>query len=134
MDHFARRRERRGYRVSLDPGTFRIETDPGVFAEALRATVVSAAIGGAAGSLPGARPAAPPMEAPAPAARLEASQDNMKQLIDRYRNEGGGRTVRGALPVDVTFPSMGPSLFMAAELTAEAQSPSIDLAIRRINK
>ena len=53
-------------------------------------------------------------------------------LIDRYRNEGGGRTVSGALPIDVTFPAIGPSVFMASELTAESQSPSIDFFIRRI--
>ena len=53
-------------------------------------------------------------------------------LIDRYRNEGGGRTVRGALPVDVAFPSIGPSLFIASELTSEIQAPSFDVAIQRI--
>ena len=56
----------------------------------------------------------------------------VQTLIDRYRNEGGGRTVRGTLPVNVTFPSIGPSLFMASELTAEGQAPSFDLTIRRI--
>jgi hypothetical protein len=56
----------------------------------------------------------------------------VQTLIDRYRNEGGGRMVRGTLPVEVAFPSMGPSLFMASELTAEGQAPSFDLAIRRI--
>jgi hypothetical protein len=55
-----------------------------------------------------------------------------RMLIDRYRNEGGGRTVSGALPIDVSFPTMGPSLFMAAELTAESSAPSIDLAVRRV--
>ncbi len=55
-----------------------------------------------------------------------------RMLIDRYRNEGGGRTVSGALPIDVSFPTMGPSLFMAAELTAEASAPSIDLSVRRV--
>ena len=53
-------------------------------------------------------------------------------LIDRYRNEGGGRTVSGALPIDVSFPNMGPSLFMASELTAESAAPSIDLSIHRV--
>jgi hypothetical protein len=55
-------------------------------------------------------------------------------LIDRYRNEGGGRTVAGTLPVEVEFPNVGPSVFMASELTAESATPSIDLAVRRTNK
>jgi hypothetical protein len=29
------------------------------------------------------------------------------------------------------FPMLGPSLFLASELTAEAQAPSIDLSIRK---
>ena len=33
------------------------------------------------------------------------------------------RTVVGALPVDVTFPAFGPSIFLASELTAEARPP-----------
>jgi hypothetical protein len=102
------------YRVALQPGAFRIESDPGVFAEALRV----------------AAPMPPPAAAPAP--MLAEREFQVRQLIDRYRNEGGGRSIAGTLPVDVTFPAVGPSLFMAAELTAESAAPSIDLAIRRI--
>ena len=36
--------------------------------------------------------------------------------------------VVGALPVDVPFPEFGPSIFLAAELTAEARPPVVDLA------
>lgn len=134
------------YRVTLDPGAFRVESDPGVFAEALRASQGArgfgsgaAGYGGAAGTI---RPPSPPMASPKPPPVAAAEppampmppppQMAMKTLIDRYRDEGGGRTVRGALPVDVAFPGMGPSMFLASELTAEGQVPSIDLAIRRI--
>jgi hypothetical protein len=130
------------FRVELQPGTFRVESDPGVFAEALR-SARSMGFGLSAGippppSPPAPAPAAPPSGFVPPvamdrAAVLHADQGApFKTLIDRYRNEGGGRTVRGALPVEVAFPSLGPQLFMASELTAEAQAPSIDLAIRRI--
>ena len=70
---------------------------------------------------------------PAPAALdADGRAAQFQILIDRYRNEGGGRTVAGSLPVDVMFPMLGPSLFLASELTAESQAPSIDLTIRRI--
>ena len=72
------------------------------------------------------------MPPPVAAKSQDRPDNNMKQLIDRYRDEGGGRTVRGALPVEVTFPKVGPSIFIASELTAEAQSPSIGLSIRRV--
>jgi hypothetical protein len=113
------------FRVALQPGAFRVESDPGVFAEALR-QVISMAWGLSAGSGAGIAPAAP---APPVAADRDSQ---VRQLIDRYRNEGGGRAIAGTLPVDVTFPAIGPSLFMAAELTAESAAPAIDLAIRRI--
>ena len=122
------------YRASLEPGVFRAETDPGVFAEALRGwrhnstrsdLVYHKSLDAMAPPPPAAAaaPATPPVPLPGGGFQL---------LIDRYKNEGGGRTVRGALPVDVAFPSIGPSLFIASELTAEGQTPSFDLAIRRI--
>lgn len=110
------------FRVALRPGPFREEPDPGVFAEALRGPHGPSAI-----PMPAA-PAPPPV----PAVELDLKMTERQLLIDRYRNEGGGRTVSGALPVEVAFPSLGPSIFMAAELTAEAQAPAVDLAIRRI--
>ena len=117
------------FRVELQPGTFRVEADPGVFAEALRAS------GTLAVRRTGRAAQAPPPSAPAARrhrrARAPGEQTQFQMLIDRYRNEGGGRTVKGALPVEVAFPSMGPSLFMASELTAESQAPSIDLTMRR---
>jgi hypothetical protein len=132
------------FRIDPQAGAFRIESDPGVFAEALRASLgLGAAVGGASGGvsspLPPAAPLPPPAAPPGIALRMAGSPDDavskqaqFQMLIDRYRNEGGGRTVSGALPIDVTFPEMGPSLFMASELTAESGTPSIDFQIRRI--
>jgi hypothetical protein len=133
------------FKIALQPGTFRIESDPGVFAEALRYQrgIGASVSGGFATPPPPPTPMAPPaaaMSAPAAIdqmARKESravSESQFQMLIDRYRNEGGGRTVAGTLPVEVEFPSVGPSVFMASELTAESATPSIDLAVRRTNK
>ena len=100
------------FRVELRPGTFRVEEDPGMFAEALRPHVPVAHNTTEAGA------------PPADASKLQA-------LVDRFRNESGGRTVVGSLPVHVTFPQFGPSIFLASELTAESNAPSIELAFRR---
>ena len=56
---------------------------------------------------------------------------SLQALVDRFRNEAGGRTVVGSLPVHVTFPQFGPSIFLASELTAESNAPAIDLAFKR---
>ena len=117
------------FRVELQPGAFRIESDPGVFADALR---LNGSHGGFGVGASYATPPPPPAPMAAPPAALAERESQVRQLIDRYRNEGGGRAIAGTLPVDVTFPAIGPSLFMAAELTAESAAPSIDLSIRRI--
>jgi hypothetical protein len=100
------------YQVSADPGAFRQEDDSGPFAEALRRPVALSVSAGNAVS-----------EA-ANVARLQA-------LVDRFRAESGGRTVAGALPVNVTFPAFGPSMFLASELTEESRSPFVELLFKR---
>ena len=101
------------FRIALQPGAFRVEEDPGPFAEALRA--------------PSAAPASPS----AGREREQRAAAGLQALVDRFRTEAGGRTVTGALPVHVTFPEFGPSSFFAAELTAESKAPEIELAFRR---
>jgi hypothetical protein len=96
------------FRIDPQPGAFRAENDPGEFAEALRQPAT--AIGAAAD-----KPAA----------------SGLQTLVDRYRNERGGRTVVGSLPVHVTFPVFGPSIFLASELTAEGRAPFVDLTFKR---
>ena len=99
------------FRVALQPGTFRIEDDPGPFAEALRS---------------------PASETPASTRGQERRVvSGLQALVDRFRTEAGGRTVAGTLPVHVTFPLFGPSLFLASELTADSHAPSVELTFRR---
>jgi hypothetical protein len=105
------------FRVALQPGTFRVEDDPGPFAAALRGAQAARSANGAASTL-----------SDAAAADQHAK---LQVLVDRFKNEAGGRTVVGALPVHVTFPQFGPSVFLASELTAESNAPSIELAFRR---
>jgi hypothetical protein len=102
------------FRVELQPGSFRAENDAGPFAQALRAPVAPAA--------------------PAVLDRDQRATAGLQALVDRYRNESGGRTVTGSLPVHVTFPEFGPSIFLASELTAETRAPFVELAFRRTAK
>jgi hypothetical protein len=101
------------FRIALQAGAFRVEDDPGPFAEALRTVPVPPAMW---------NPAAP---------QLRTEVSGLQALVDRFRTEAGGRTVLGALPVHVTFPTFGASTFLASELTAESLAPSIEFAFRR---
>ena len=62
-----------------------------------------------------------------------AREDDSKALqvlVDKFEKEAG-RTRQGSLPIDVMFPDFGPSIFLAAELTAERQPPLLDIEYRR---
>jgi len=98
------------FRVEPQTGSFRVENDPGPFAEALR------------------QPVAPPSGDKKDGDRAAAG---LQALADKFRNQSGGHSVVGSLPVHVAFPAFGPSMFMASELTAEASSPSVELAYKR---
>lgn len=100
------------YRVELQRGPFRMDTDPGPFAAALRVP-----------------PAAP---AQVNERSADRSVGGLQALVDRFKNEPGGRTVVGSLPVRAAFPSFGPALFLASELTAEASAPRADLLVKRV--
>jgi hypothetical protein len=112
------------FQVALQPGVFRPEQDHGPFAEALRRPVPVATAGSVAARI------APPPPAAAPAA-ADAASAGLQALVDRFRSESGERTVVGILPVDVNVPDFGPSVFLAAELTAESRAPSFELSVKR---
>jgi hypothetical protein len=104
------------FQVEPQPGAFRSDTDSGPWHAALQA--------------PSARPvgAATP---PAPA-KEETDRDTagLKALMDNFRRDSG-KTTAGVVPVQVAVPDIGPSLFVAAELTAELNAPFLDLKFKR---
>jgi hypothetical protein len=62
--------------------------------------------------------------------KLDADQLNAlnaQTLVDNFRKTLQGGKAVGILPIKVSFPAFGPSLFMVSELTAENQAPSADL-------
>jgi hypothetical protein len=55
-----------------------------------------------------------------------------KSLVDRFQKDVGyGARVAGTLPVQVSVPSVGPSLFLVSELTAEGTAPALQLTYKR---
>jgi hypothetical protein len=98
------------FRVTLAAGAFRVENDPGPIAVALRSSA----------SIPSFNVSVD-MHAP----------DKMQALVDEFRKESGGRVV-GSLPVDITFPEFGPSVFFATELGAESRAPFVEVVFKRI--
>ena len=103
------------YEIEPKAGAFRVSQDTGPWSTVLRGNMTAAAT----------PPAAPP--APAPSDR---NAQELKQLVDRFQKEAG-RARTGVVPITIAFPQVGPSLFLAAELTPEAQPPAIEIVYRR---
>jgi hypothetical protein len=99
------------YAIDARPGAFRVTSDPGPWRGDLGVVVDAASV--ASPAQPGTR-----------------AEKDLQALMDRYKKESG-RSRQGTVPIAIDFPSLGPSIYLAAELTAEAHAPSIDLAYRR---
>jgi hypothetical protein len=120
------------YAISPKPGVFRASADPGPFSVALRPPP-PATPGKAEGAVSGEYGSAvAPGAGSGRGGSLVHGDDarDMKTLLDRFQQEAG-HARQGVIPVAIGFPSVGPSQFFEAELTAEAQSPSLDLEYRR---
>ena len=103
------------YRLTAEPGTFRVETDRGPFTAALRG-----------------QPIAPvPVAEPAPPPPLAKSGPATSELTMPSGREGAGRAISGPLPVHIPFPEFGPTVFLVSELTAELQAPSLEFTYKR---
>jgi hypothetical protein len=124
------------YHVTASPGAFRAET----YAEPSSAALVE---GGAAG--PGAGggggyggPAPPPPAEPAMAPSAgkdeKTRQAETQALLDQYLNKTLGSKVTGILPIRVSFPNFGPSIYLVSELTSENQSTSAELSYQKEKK
>ena len=111
------------FRVQPQAGAFRVEADPGPTAAAFHDAPVNAK---ATASI-----AAPPVAAASPVVAALSGQASLNALVDRFKKEPGGRTVVGTLPVRAAFPSFGPSIFLATELTAESAAPNVELIVKR---
>ena len=109
------------YRLTAEPGSFRVETDMGPFTAALRGqpTPVTPVAGVAS---PNAAPAPPP-----PPAQPGGTVDFTRPL----RSDTAGKSMSGPLPVHIPFPEFGPSVFLVSELTAELQAPSLEFTYKR---
>jgi hypothetical protein len=66
--------------------------------------------------------------------KISADQLAAQTLFDNFRMTLQGGKAAGILPINVSFPQLGPSLFLVSELTGENQSPSANLNYQREKK
>jgi hypothetical protein len=97
---------------------------------------------GVAGTVVAGMGGAPPPAMPAPPldsdlkeeTKSKAPQAATEALVDKFRADSLTGKRAGILPIHVSFPAFGPSLFLVSELTAENQAPSADLNYQRDKK
>lgn len=105
------------FRVATEPGAFREEEYEGPVAAALKSVAVQT------------------VEAPRFEAKRDASQAaNTQALVNEFLSNTRARKPAVTLPANLTFPAVGPSLYLVSELTAENQVPSIVLSYQRQKK
>lgn len=113
------------FRVSAEPGTFRTEQYQNPTSPVLIA---------AGGST---QPAAAPVmmdELKEKEHREADKKDGTRALLESFKAKSIGGKVTGILPVEVSFPAFGPSVFLVSELTSENQFPAAEFSVQRDKK
>ena len=110
------------FRVSAEPGAFRTETYENPSSSAFNieaATGTGSGVGGNVLTM-----------------QSEDARDrkDTRALVDKFFAKSQGSRTKGILPIKVSFPAFGPSLFLVAELTSASQVPSSSLSYQREKK
>jgi hypothetical protein len=135
------------------PPLFKVTSDPGAFTVAQFEEPLSAALNppppsppppssGSAGGVGGGvfSSAAPsaitqlPMQGRSVVNMALLTTGQSQKLVDDYKTKSEGGKVRGILPIRVSFPSFGPSIYLVSELTTENQPASADFNFQRDKK
>ena len=113
------------FKVSAEPGIFRTETYENPSSAAFNTETGAGFGGGLAG----------PMSVNGmPAESDQATRqrkDDTRALADKFFAKSQGARATGILPIKVSFPAFGPSLFLVAELTSASQVPTSSLNYQR---
>jgi hypothetical protein len=128
------------FKVSAEPGTFRAQeyVNPS-------SSVLEAASGDGIGGLAtAAQPATSPVAAKefdrlANYSKIQGAGDDEKKdstqaLLDSFKAKSIRGKVTGILPITVSFPAFGPSIFLVSELTSENQFPAAEFSFQRDKK
>lgn len=133
------------FKVSAEPGTFRMQEYVNPVSAALEPAALESGGGGDRLSRRTVALANAPAASPQPPDRLEQfgqlqgaidkeKKDATEALLETFKAKSAGGKVTGILPVEVSFPAFGPSIFLVSELTGENQVPAAEFSIQRDKK
>jgi hypothetical protein len=130
------------FKVTPEQGAFRMEPYANPLSSVLNPPASFTGSGAGAGRGVGGGVSAF-MTAPAPGSpgtddkdesKLKRSQVGMEALLDKFRADSLAGKRAGILPIHVSFPAFGPSLYLVSELTGENQAPSAGLTYQHEKK
>jgi hypothetical protein len=135
------------FKVTAEPGSFRSAPYENPVSAALAPAGEGAGYGVGVGSGTGAGVAggiASPKPAPPASASMDADlkdetkskgpQSATQMLVDKFKADSLAGKRAGILPIRVTFPAFGPSVYLVSELTGENQAPSAVLSYQHEKK
>jgi hypothetical protein len=117
------------FKVSAEPGTFREQTYAAPVSPALTSVSIEA-VTRSGDNEEYARQDQPAIQANAVNAPL--TDDDKRKSAFFAKNQG--IRARGILPIRVSFPAFGPSVFLAAQLTSAGQTPSATFTYQQEKK
>lgn len=127
------------FKVTAEPGSFRSAPYENPVSAALASTGEGAGYGaGVAGGIATPQPP-PPTPGTADAdmkdeTKSKGPQSTTQMLVDKFKADSLTGKRAGILPIRVTFPAFGPSVYLVSELTGENQAPSAVLSYQHEKK
>ncbi|OLB38594.1 MAG: hypothetical protein AUH11_06310 [Acidobacteria bacterium 13_2_20CM_57_17] len=128
------------FKVTPEPGAFRTEPYENSLSSALNppaSRVDGGEGGGVAGVLAPSAGPQPPKPSDTDAkdeAKWKRSQVATEALLDKFKADSLAGKRAGILPIRVSFPAFGPSIYLVSELTGENQAPSAGLTYQHEKK
>ncbi len=130
------------FRISAEPGSFRVENYVNPISTVLTARVAEPAVDsvlatradriGLVAAAPGA--GASPDDSGAADQRKRETRQSAQTLVDKFRADERGSRATGILPVRINFPAFGSSLYLVSQLTSENQAPSAEFSYQQDKK
>jgi hypothetical protein len=116
------------------PPLFRVTPETGAFRVQQYENPASPVLNPSTGGVVDVGSSSPvPMRPETPKSKDE-KRDATLALLDSFRMKSSGGKVAGILPVSVSFPAFGPSIFLVSELTGENQAAAAELNFQREKK
>ncbi len=125
------------FKVTPEPGAFRTSPYENPLSSALSVTAASGGIAGGMFSTGASSPASPLSLSDSDTkdeTKLRRSQVATEALLDKFKADSLSGKRAGILPIRVSFPAFGPSLYLVSELTGENQAPSAGLSYQHEKK